>query len=822
MHGARIPQAQLPAAVQLSERPSAVQSVHARPFEPHVAGARARQTLPEQHPSGHEVASHAHAPPTQCWPGAQAAPPPQVHAPRAQPSAPTPHVTHELPVAPHAIAVGGEVQVEPEQHPPGHVDALQLAHTPDAHVPEAQLVHAAPPVPHALDDVPAMHELPWQQPLHEDGSHTHAPPEHRCPAPHAGPAPQVQAPSVEQPSPAPPREQSTQLTPPVPQVSVARGAHAVPMQQPEGQELTSHVHAPLTQRWPEAHGGPEPQEHTPRVQPSDRRSQVTQAAAPVPHALAVGGVHAAPLQHPLAQVAALQLLQVPALHVSPALHAVHALPPEPQALALLPDVHSSPLQHPAHEVASHLHAPPTQRWPAAQAGPAPQLQAPAPSQPSAVVASHAMHWAPGAPHALVPVARHAVPAQHPAAHEVASQTHAPRRQRCPTAQAPPPPQLHSPLGVHRSASVTSHAVQIRPAAAQVAVVSGRHVSPSQQPVGHEVASHVQAPPAQCWPGAHTAPAPHAQPAPAHPSARTGSHAKHAAPPIPQLPTLGTLQLAPEQQPPGQPAAHPVQTPAAQLPVPQGSHAPPPLPHIASASPARHVVPSQQPAHEVASQMQAPPAQCCPGAHAAPAPHRQRPAAHPSAVVGSHAAQLPPAGPQLANEIGEHVSPSQHPDAQDAGSQTQRPDAQRCPGRHAGPVPQPHVPVPEHASASVGSHAMQLAPPDPHVPSARSRQLAPSQHPAVHDDASQMQRPVTQCCPPAHGGPSPHAHVPSRAHASARIESQTRHVAPAAPHAAAELSTQLEPEQQPDAHELASHPEHAPPEHVSPAGQAVHA
>jgi len=89
-------------------------------------------------------------------------------------------------------------------------------------------------------------------------------------------------------------------------------------QQPVGQLVASHTHAPPTHFWP-----------------------VPQAAAP-PH------------------------LQVPPLQLSArfASHALHTAPAAPQAAAV--GVTQRPaLQQPlAKLVASHPHAPPTQRWPA--------------------------------------------------------------------------------------------------------------------------------------------------------------------------------------------------------------------------------------------------------------------------------------------------------------------------------------------------------------------------------------------------------------------------------------------------------------------------
>jgi hypothetical protein len=58
-----VPHWQLPAAEHVSARPPAVQSTHARPARPQlVAVAGLVHVFPTQHPSGHEVASHVHAP----------------------------------------------------------------------------------------------------------------------------------------------------------------------------------------------------------------------------------------------------------------------------------------------------------------------------------------------------------------------------------------------------------------------------------------------------------------------------------------------------------------------------------------------------------------------------------------------------------------------------------------------------------------------------------------------------------------------------------------------------------------------------------------
>jgi len=54
---------------------------------------------------------------------------------------------------------------------------------------------------------------------------------------------------------------------------------------------------------------------------------------------------------------------------------------------------------------------------------------------------------------------HALPLQQPLAHEVASQTHAPLKQRWPLAHGGPLPQAHAPLVEQVSAFVRSQALQ---------------------------------------------------------------------------------------------------------------------------------------------------------------------------------------------------------------------------------------------------------------------------------------------------------------------------------------------------------------------------
>ncbi|MCA2977810.1 MAG: hypothetical protein INH37_05965 [Myxococcaceae bacterium] len=89
---------------------------------------------------------------------------------------------------------------------------------------------------------------------------------------------------------------------------------------------------------------------------------------------------------------------------------------------------------------------------------------------------------------------HTLPEQHPEGHEVASHTHAPPAQRCPVPQGGPPPQRHVPPA-HVSATTVLHVEQPPPAVPQALRLLALQVEPLQHPVGHEVPSHTQTPPA---------------------------------------------------------------------------------------------------------------------------------------------------------------------------------------------------------------------------------------------------------------------------------------------------------------------------------------
>jgi hypothetical protein len=97
--------------------------------------------------------------------------------------------------------------------------------------------------------------------------------------------------------------------------------------------------------------------------------------------------------------------------------------------------------------------------------------------------------------------------------------------------------------------------QALPETPQLATAAVLHVVPLQQPLRHESASQMQAPPTQRCPAVQADPAPHEQaPADEQPSATAGSHVTHAAPAAPQRDSDGDTQVAPSQQPLGHDAA----------------------------------------------------------------------------------------------------------------------------------------------------------------------------------------------------------------------------------------------------------------------------
>lgn len=123
---APVPHRQTPPELQLSEvvAEQLVQAEPELPQLPVVGGAT--QVFPEQQPPGQLTPSHTHTPPEHRWPAPQGAPVPHLQLPPLQLFAR--EVLHDVqaaPPLPHAEVVGGEVQVDPLQHPLGQLTALQ-------------------------------------------------------------------------------------------------------------------------------------------------------------------------------------------------------------------------------------------------------------------------------------------------------------------------------------------------------------------------------------------------------------------------------------------------------------------------------------------------------------------------------------------------------------------------------------------------------------------------------------------------------------------------------------------------------------------------
>ena len=182
--------------------------------------------------------------------------------------------------------------------------------------------------------------------------------------------------------------------------------------------MPSHTQVLATQRWPGAHAPALPHRQLPPAeQLSARSSQTAQVAPPAPQVSSDRARQAAPWQQPL-----------------------------------------------GHDVASQTHCPELQRWPPAQADPAPHAQVPSAPQWSARLASHAAHAPPPLPHATSDGVWQLAPWQQPAPQEEASHTQAPFAHRCPDWQAGPPPQRQVPITAQVSALAVS---QIAHAAAPV-------------------------------------------------------------------------------------------------------------------------------------------------------------------------------------------------------------------------------------------------------------------------------------------------------------------------------------------------------------------
>jgi hypothetical protein len=127
--------------------------------------------------------------------------------------------------------------------------------------------------------------------------------------------PQAHCPDVVQVSERPP--QLVQLLPWTPHVATDRMRQLAPWQQPFGQLVALQVQLPFTHCCPGAQAAWLPHRQLPvDEQLSPLSPQAMQAAPPLPHSPAFGGVtQVAPEQQPLAQLLALQPEQLPPVQV---------------------------------------------------------------------------------------------------------------------------------------------------------------------------------------------------------------------------------------------------------------------------------------------------------------------------------------------------------------------------------------------------------------------------------------------------------------------------------------------------------------------------
>jgi hypothetical protein len=281
-------------------------------------------------------------------------------------------------------------------------------------------------------------------------------------------------------------------------------------------------------------------------------SQVTQAAPPDPQVVVDFMAQVEPEQQPLGQFVVLQSLHTPPVQMRPA-QFWHRPPPLPQIVSLVPARQVVPEQQPlGQDVRSQTHAPVTQCCPVPHGAPRPHAQVPVVEQRSTLVAAQATQAPPPMPQLAMAGVRQMLPVQQPVLQDNESQTQVPFAQRCPVPHARLAPQAHPPAAVQVSVSAGSQVRHAAPGAPQRASERDTQVVPSQHPVGHEVALQTHFPVTQRWPAPHAGAVPHVQvPVAAQPSARVASQPTHTAPPLPQVASAGGLQVAPEQQPPGQ-------------------------------------------------------------------------------------------------------------------------------------------------------------------------------------------------------------------------------------------------------------------------------
>ena len=320
LQAALAPHRQAPAGEQLSAV-VALQATHALPSIPQLPNSEVWQVLPLQQPVGHDAELQTQCPITHACPAPHASDEPQLHLPDAEQLSAVDgvHWAQATPATPQ-LPKSDDSQLAPKQQPVAQFAGVQPVHTPATQFWSAgHIEQPEPPAPQNAVVVPGSHRLPLQQPVgHEVLLQTHAPPTHTCPMPHTAPAPHSHVPTAEQPFALAPH--LTHPAPPVPHAAAEGVSHTRPLQQPVGQELALHTHAPPTHACPAVQAGPLPQEHVPSLHPSEPVAlHAVQLAPLTPHAAFEGVVQVVPWQHPVGHDAASHT-HAPPTHSCPAPH----------------------------------------------------------------------------------------------------------------------------------------------------------------------------------------------------------------------------------------------------------------------------------------------------------------------------------------------------------------------------------------------------------------------------------------------------------------------------------------------------------------------
>jgi hypothetical protein len=180
--------------------------------------------------------------------------------------------------------------------------------------------------------------------------------------------------------------------------------------------------------------------------------------------------------------------------------------------------------------------------------------------------------------------------------------------------------------------------------------------------------------------------------------------------------------------------------------PQAVQASPPEPHSVVDVEVTQPVAVQQPLHVAGPHAtQTPPTQVLPPLHATPPPQVHTPPVQPSATLPQATHDAPFVPQTLALGV-EQLFPAQQPLGHEVASQMHDPLTQCCPDAHAGPFPHWQVPLGEHVSDVIVSHAVQVEPLLPHVLSLRATHWVPLQQPVGQEMPSHSQLPPTQRCP----------------------------------------------------------------------------